>query len=622
MSSRLNEVVVLDWDAPTTSGHNAQKIAAFLGAEVNVRYLNAAILRESHPIEDLVPRSTCLVVAAETLARASAAMQCGVLGLRGLTCSAEHVFVYGFQATDAHAAILKALSSGSLLGIQSSPDTNNRFHIAEGHRKWCGQFSGLSLRPVDAATENVFIEASEGRCQKVMIRLGDKPFFVCTADGGSQFFFVSSSELADLDESVHQETRLVACFAKLVPLLMFLRGALGDRVWHNDHPQACFIIDDPLLKKRYGFLDYRRLAESMRQHQFSTCIAFIPWNYRRSSKKIAKLISSSGMPYLCVHGCDHTAAEFATKHFESLRGKAQLALDRMRAHSHLSGLPFDEVMVFPQGSFSGEAMMALKATGYLAAINTHVQPSIPDEGLALRDLLEVAVTRFANFPLFGRRYPSDFEDLVFDLFLGKPALAVEHHGYFKNGYDALHAFVARLSAVDERLQWANPATICSRACVIRTAGDGDIHVWFYANRFWLRNDGNQIRNYVLFRRQTTDGPSPSVTINGSGWTYEHEDGRLRIRLSLAAGQTAEIRVVSGNPDHTRASCPQTTFHEAKVAIRRIMCEFRDNHVDTNRILSGIVSAVRGIRAQHKAVGELAQRSSTADTRFASLSGSS
>ena len=45
----------------------------------------------------------------------------------------------------------------------------------------------------------------------------------------------------------------------------------------------------------------------MQRQRFSTSIAFIPWNYRRSTRDVASLFSSTppGLLSLCVHGCDH-----------------------------------------------------------------------------------------------------------------------------------------------------------------------------------------------------------------------------------------------------------------------------------------------------------------------------
>jgi len=457
---------------PATSDRRACEIAAFLGAEPTFVSIGSA-LGAARSIEHLVPRCTCLIVDAETLVKAADVLPGGLDGLSGLTNGvADHVLVHSFQPTERHGAIARVLSSGALLGIAPQSDVASQFHVVGSHRQWCGPFSGLSLGAVDPARDHRFLEASGQPRRLAMIRAGDAPFFVRTERGTAQVFLLACGELADLDEQVRRQAQPLPWFSRLIPLMMFLRGALGDRVWHNDSPRACFVIDDPLLKNRYGFLQYKRLVEAMGRQRCSTCIAFIPCNYQRSSRDVASLLSSSPwVPSLCVHGCDHTDAEFETKDFDSLRGKAQMALDRMKAHERLSGVPFDEVMVFPRGRFSTEAVAALKATGYLAAINGDVCPA--SEKATLRDLLQVAVTRFSDFPLFGRRYPRDLAEFAFDIFVGKPAVAVEHHGYFQDGYGALESFVEQLNALDDRLEWTNLATICSHAHLPKTADDGD-----------------------------------------------------------------------------------------------------------------------------------------------------
>src|SRR5437870_5172043 len=225
MYSLTSEVVVLSWNTPATSDRSAHKIAAFLGAEATFICLTTAVLRDGASIGKLVPRCTCLIVDVETLAKAADAMQTGVSGLRSLTCSAEYVFIYGFQPTGRHAAILRTLSSGGLLGVQPLSCTNVKFHVAEGHRKWCGQISGVSLGAVEPMRENSFLEGTELRRQDVMIWAGDKPFFVRSDKGGSLVFFLACGELADLEEKVRREARVLSWFSRLVPLMMFLRGA-------------------------------------------------------------------------------------------------------------------------------------------------------------------------------------------------------------------------------------------------------------------------------------------------------------------------------------------------------------------------------------------------------------
>ena len=588
----LADVVILRSGPSAASQGDPQKIADFLGIQATCVVLTAAGLDAAGSVPEIVPACTCLIADAGTLVRAAKAMRDGASGLHRLTDRAEHLFVYGFRPTAEHGAVLSALSSGSIGGIQPLRG-HAKFQVADDHHEWCGQFAGLSFGTTNAAIDNTFIDGEAPRYNGLILA-GDKPFFVRATSGRCQVFLSACAELADLDEAVDRQLPLLTWFSRLAPLMMFLRGALGDRVWHNDNPRACFIIDDPWLKNdRYGFLEYERLVASMRQRKYSTSIAFIPWNYRRSSRDVTKLFSSKNqVPRLCVHGCDHTSGEFAATDIGALRRKARMALKRMQIHHRLSGVPFDDVMVFPQGLFSAEAIAALKTSGYLAAVNSDLFPSTEPESLHLRDLLDVAVTNFDDFPLFGRRYPSDLADFAFDLFLGKPALAVEHHGYFRDGYAALESFVERLNGLDERLEWADLGTICSCACLTRVAPDGEVQIRFYTSRFSLTNRGTATRRYSLVRQQTAGGPAPCVTINGREWSAQREDGRVRVNLSLDPGQTADIGITSDDIHLTDPEWRESPLHNAKVLIRRHLSEFRDNHVDTSRVLSTIVATAR------------------------------
>jgi hypothetical protein len=305
---------------------------------------------------------------------------------------------------------------------------------------------------------------------------------------------------------------------------------------------------------------------------------------------------------LCIHGCDHTRGEFASTSFELLRDKARLALKRMHVHSELSGLRFDDVMVFPQGLFSSEAIKALDDCGYLAAANTDPCTSNTPPDLVLRDLMDVSVTRFGGVPVFVRHYPQDVAEFAFDLFLGKPALAVEHHDYFRNGYEDLSAFVKRLNSLDRELEWNNLTAICSRACLKRVMPTGDVHVKFYTNRFRLANGGTQLETYLLSRQWPSDGPLPHVTMNGREWMCQRLDGRLTMSVPLDPGQAADIRIFpERSADASVVSWKPTNMYSTRVLIRRVLSEFRDNYVETNKLMSALLSEVRKLRARKRRV---------------------
>ena len=197
---------------------------------------------------------------------------------------------------------------------------------------------------------------------------------------------------------------------------------------------ACIIIDDPLLRENYGFLNYRKLLEMMDRHNFYTTIAFIPVNYSRTDEGVAALFRERSDRFsICVHGCDHTGGEFASTDRAYLARKVKLATARMVEHERRTGVPFDRAMVFPQGIFSNAALAALIENGYLAAVNTETQAV--DGPIA------------TGFPLFPRYKPEDVPDRLPD-----PLFIVLHHEYLKGGYGRLTDFVDALNARQKAIQ--------------------------------------------------------------------------------------------------------------------------------------------------------------------------
>jgi len=137
-----------------------------------------------------------------------------------------------------------------------------------------------------------------------------------------------------------------------------------------------------------------------------------------------------------------------------------------------------------------------------------------------------------------------------------------------------------------------------------------VQVQFYTSRFYLKNDGRQTRKYVLRRRQNGEGPLPSAKIDGRVVNHELRDGSLELQLCLEPGQTAKIEILSGEQALASAVCRQTQSYKLKVWVRRVLSEFRDNYVDTNRVLRGLVSFLRDGRARHKAGSRTARPESS------------
>jgi len=200
---------------------------------------------------------------------------------------------------------------------------------------------------------------------------------------------------------------------------------------------ACLVIDDPLLKPTYGNIDYSVLLQEMKEHSFFTEIAFIPWNYKRSNPNTIRLFAENPEYFaICVHGCDHTGNEFGKKDYNELVALSSTALWRMEQHKKITGLPYDPVIVFPQGKFSSTAMKVLKDLGYFAAFNSGLKALDLEDKYSIEPIeyLKPATLIYHDFPLFLRRYPEEMKSVLEDFNNGRPIIIVEHHGAFRNGY--------------------------------------------------------------------------------------------------------------------------------------------------------------------------------------------
>jgi len=569
------------WENLGTSELNIIKIVEFLGGTVRLVRLTTEVARHPDSDKAFLTKSNCLITSAQALANLRKEIH-GTMEL--LTCLADpgaKVFIYGFEPVSGHDSLLRELTAGALVAVEPSPAANRRIDVASDHI--CRQLSGLSFEVPGTDEQYAFVQGSARASFTPVMSIEQKPLCVHIKSERCETVLTTSGRIADLDAVADPGASVLDAFTGLAPLLIFLYGSLREYLWHNDSPTACFIVDDPLLKRRYGCLNYKKLLALMDRKRFSASIAFIPWNCKRSQRQVVE--SFAGRPMsLCVHGCDHTGREFGGNDSVMLRQKARQALERMKLHRSLSGLDFDDVMVFPQGIFSTTAMSALKSCGYLAAVNSTVFPVDAGHTLTLRDLLQPAVTRYSNLPLFTRWYPHQFSELAFNLFLGKPSLIVEHHGYFSQGYDALAETIEKVHRLDSRLQWSNPATICSRACWKRVAEDGDVHILFFTDRFELRNETSSPQKYVLIRHGLSE-PDTAVTINGRRVNVRQDGVGLRVQLLLGGGEAAEIRVEGGQPEVVVPHPAPRPMYQVGVFIRRCLSEFRDNYWDMNPFVS-------------------------------------
>jgi hypothetical protein len=520
-----------------------------------------------------------LAASSETLARLKRQARQSGPSAASLLDGFEHAFIYGFEKSG-QGDLAAWLTDRLLCRPTQLDDIAREYSISTSTPEICGQLSGLVF-PVDGRAGGFVPSQPDFLASGIagIIIAQERPCFAVTRQGGCEVFVLACPGMLDIDADAAPGDLRPQHYAGLLPPLMFLRYAFGEHCWRNPQPRATLTIDDPLLRPHYGFLAFDQLIAEMEAHRFAGTVAFIPWNYRRSSRRVTDMLCKHRNRFsICVHGCDHTGGEFLSCDKALLRNKARTALRRSRWHEDITGLACDPIMIFPQGGFTSTALGALKDEGYLGAVNTSVFPADWRPGeLTIRDLLDVAVTRYDGFPLFGRRYPRSLLPFALDLFMGKPALIAEHHEYFRNGYTAVCEFVARMNALDPLLTWQPLKQTLIGSALYKRIGQRTARVTFYTDQFALSNPYGEA---MTFRISKGLGPTDSLEyVLRDGVPLEHSvtAGGVEAELELEPDGQAMINVTRENTG-IQADVSNPFTYEVEVALRRYLSEFRDNHL--------------------------------------------
>jgi hypothetical protein len=586
-------LTVLSCEASDASDQAVCKFAEFLGLQTELVPLGRELA--DPPATLLAPGRRVLALGGTTLRQFF--QRDWFARLLDETCFA---FLYGFAPTDGDLAELKWLTQGALASVTSVDAVEKQFTVHSDVRFGSFPVSGNSYT-VDSDSASAFCVAEPRSSIESYITVNGHPFFVSAERGRSLLFLLAEAELVDIDTVLSPESSLRGWYAQLVAMTIFLRSAFGQSCWTSPVTGATFIVDDPSLKKRYGFVHYEKLVSELESTGGALTVAFIPYNYNRSDPQTVGLLRHSSDRFsIAVHGCDHTGGEFASLDDGWLAGTSACALDRMRAHTNRTQMPFDNIMVFPQGRFSMKAIRALKACGFTAAVNTTPWPvDYRENPLSIRDLLDVAVTRYESFPIFVRRYPRDIFDYAFDAMFQKPILAVEHHGFFRHGYEPLAKLVQNISALSSNLVWMPLGSAVVSSCVLKQTGDGQSALRHFAPLLRLRNPTLADLSLSL-EKPEQDGLVEAVVIGGKQVPFEVHSGLLKYVAHLTAGE--ELNVTIRYRQTPRPSRRPSWKYRFSASARRVLCDVRDNQLARSERLLSFAEKMKDVFASGKRSG--------------------
>ena len=499
-----------------------------------------------------------------------------------LLCRFNHLIVHGLHVEAFDTKLIVALSRGKLQSVEAIAEHYADYVMARDSKHVCGAFSGLSFGPANPTNDHVFRTTGNDPAVQELISISGRPFLAAVKLETTEILFVASENVTNLNAEVG-DAPLTDYFSQLVPHAMALRHAAADRCWRPSEAHACVVIDDPLLRRSYGFLNFESLLRLANRHNFHCTIAFIPHNFRRNSPRITSMFRDNAKRLsICFHGSDHTESEFASNDTVLLNTLLQVAEQRMNLHHQITGLRCDRIMVFPQGNFSIEAMRLLKCHDFYAAVNTVAHPAETPVRLTIGELAQPAVLRYGGFPLFIRKpiRKTQSQDIAFNLFFGRPILIVEHHDVFKHP-ESLGEIAARINSIAPQIRWSNLATAVSNSILTRRVSNGTHHVRAYSGTIVISNTSDSVRRYLVEWDSRDGALVEQVLSNGTPVRdLEITKARLRLSLDLAPSNSRILSLV-----HRRAHVTASSLGirwTTQAFLRRRLSEVRDNYLSKNQ----------------------------------------
>jgi hypothetical protein len=571
------------------------RLAEFLGIRCEALRLDRLVRQPAEYLEKAVPdRHSCLVINPQVMREWIGGDVMPAELVSCLVSHFPHILVHAVTLDSSVARMVASLSGGGLSSVHAVADVDQPYEFPTESKDVCGPFAGLSFGSVNAPNDRVF--GVKAGCQTVrnLICIGGRPLMAALRREATEILCLASEDVTDINAHAGY-TPLDDHFSQFMPHAMALRYIFGEECWHPGEPHASIIVDDPLLRPNYGFLNFENLLDLMKEQNFHTAIAFIPYNYRRNSKGILRMFRENPDHFsICYHGNDHTASEFASHDTDFLNSSLAIAEERMRLQYQATGLRCDKVMVFPQSDFSVEAMQVLKSRNFHGAVTSawHPlgQPSLPPLG----DLCQPAVLRFGGFALFGRNSARDTrsQDVAFNVFFGKPTLTGEHHNTFENPQGLVEG-VRRVNAVAPGISWSNLETAVSKSFLQRRAVDGTIEIRPYAPSVTLANPSQSVQRFSIVWGQTGQySPFEQVLKDGSPIPgVGVDEGGICAQVELPAGACQTFSVVYRN-GHSALESLGFGWN-AKAFMRRRLSEVRDNYLSKNQRVLTLAKTLKG-----------------------------
>ena len=590
MRKHAERLEVLCRERPSENDLALLQLAGVCGVECRVRRIKDALSSAT------AERSSAFAASAATLVETTLTSGRPDSLLDRLRSLYTAGFLHGPTDSHEHQSLLSSLTGSQVSTIRGFPHEGFKYSISQDLSDVSPELAGFQFGPIDSSV-----------CRGALFSCGPYAETLISIDGASHFlaarhdnydvYIQCVDSLLDPSGQAPDDTAIMLGteFARFVPFMMALRRIFGQGCFSAAKCYASLIIDDPYLRPRYGFLRHSEFLQSLKQKNYSATIAFIPWNYRRTDSRTSKLFAGNSRKLsICVHGCDHTAGEFAQHDVNTICGLLNTATRRMAQHESRFGVACEKVLVFPQGGFSEEAMIALKRCGFCAVVNSIPVPACGSgaTGLTYADFLVPAIEKYSSMPLFMRFYPDRGTcELRINSFLQKPILGVEHHGFFIDGYEKAEKWAGTVNSIRPDVTWAGLGDIVLGSNLRRTVDCSTMECRLFSHTALVENTAGDSKSFSVFKTESDPDLIESVHVNKNPVTFSRDEGRVRFRFRLEGNSRANV-VLNYRPIEDAPDTPYRSMSgSVRAHVRRRLCDFRDNVLSRHQGVLKVASAV-------------------------------
>ena len=578
----IPEAILLGDPDPPLQDNKIARALGFFG--VACRKLSTAEVLAEGVAHDRAAAKSKLFCSAKAFLHLTEGLKSALNGEQFWKERVHSVFVYPGDDPDALHKSARILTGDSGAVVRKIDPGAGDFVVSNQLDDFCGVMAGLRVAASKAHGAASVLTTSKGNAINI-ISLDQGATFLKLEYQKVPVFLSTSTHILDIDaEPASRNFDVRDHFLSAVPLVLYIKWAFAETCWSAPETNACLLIDDPVLKSTYGCVNFEEVLALMKRHRFSTNIAFIPWNWRRSAPEVVRLFRENPEQYsISIHGCDHTRAEFGSPDRRWLYLKAKQAIERMNHHESTTGIHHDRVMVFPQGVFSEAAMSVLKHTDLIAAVNNDViSADLSPRAIAISELWDIAVMGYSNFPIFTRRYPWEgVENFAFDILLGKPAIIVIHHDFCSDHCMRLVKFIERLNALKCPLRWRSLGEVIRRSYRQRGLSSSVMEIEMYGTELRVENLSGQPKRYLIRRRESDPSATKEICAGSRKLAWNFSADRLAFGIELDPGQGSTVAIkfhdLSGN-----GQSREGVSYKVKTMLRRYLCEVRDNYIMTTK----------------------------------------